>query len=100
VTHRFSEANTDMMTSQMVAASLQVSTRTLWRLVAAGQFPQPVRYNRKLVRWRRADVAEYFRQLVAQCAPPIELPESCVVEEDGVAIDLPESCVIEGEAAA
>jgi predicted DNA-binding transcriptional regulator AlpA len=45
-----------LLTSAQVADKRNVSVRTLWRLVAAGKFPQPIRYNRKLVRWRSADV--------------------------------------------
>jgi predicted DNA-binding transcriptional regulator AlpA len=32
-------------------------TRSIWPLVRAGQFPEPIRWNRKLVRWH-ADVVE------------------------------------------
>ena len=53
----------ELMTSQQVANRLAVSVRTLWRLVAAGKFPQPVRYNRKLVRWKAVDVARYIEAL-------------------------------------
>ena len=55
----------DLMTSHQVARRLAMSVRTLWRLVAAGKFPQPVRYNRKLVRWKSADVNNYFDSLMA-----------------------------------
>jgi excisionase family DNA binding protein len=53
----------ELMTSQQVAERLSVSVRTLWRLVAAGKFPQPVRYNRKLVRWKTVDVTRYIEAL-------------------------------------
>lgn len=56
--------NSELLTSQQVASRLAVSVRTLWRLVAAGKFPQPVRYNRKLVRWKNAEVARYIEALV------------------------------------
>jgi predicted DNA-binding transcriptional regulator AlpA len=48
-----------LMTSEHVAA-LDVSIRTLWRLLAAGQLPQPVRLNRKLVRFRKADIVAWL----------------------------------------
>jgi excisionase family DNA binding protein len=54
------QAAPELMTSQEVAERLSVSVRTLWRLVAAGKFPQPVRYNRKLVRWKSVDVTRYI----------------------------------------
>lgn len=57
-------AGPELLTSQQVAERLAVSVRTLWRLVAAGKFPQPVRYNRKLVRWKAAEVSRYIEALV------------------------------------
>lgn len=53
----------DLLTSQQVAERLAMSVRTVWRLVAAGKFPQPVRYNRKLVRWKSVDVDRYIDSL-------------------------------------
>jgi excisionase family DNA binding protein len=53
----------DLLTSQQVADRLAVSVRTLWRLVAAGKVPQPVRYNRKLVRWKNSEVMRYIDAL-------------------------------------
>ncbi len=53
----------ELLTSRQVASRLSVSVRTLWRLVAAGKFPQPIRYNRKLVRWKDADVCRYIQNL-------------------------------------
>lgn len=53
----------ELLTSQQVAQRLSVSVRTLWRLVAAGKFPQPIRYNRKLVRWKTVDVSRYIETL-------------------------------------
>lgn len=61
--HSETAANPELLTSQQVADRLSVSVRTLWRLVAAQKFPQPVRYNRKLVRWKSADVARYIESL-------------------------------------
>jgi excisionase family DNA binding protein len=53
-----------LMTSQQVADRLAVSVRTLWRLVASGRIPPPIRYNRKLVRWKTGDVDRYIETLV------------------------------------
>ena len=53
----------ELLTSQQVAERLAMSVRTLWRLVAAGRFPQPVRYNRKLVRWKSVEVDRYIDTL-------------------------------------
>jgi predicted DNA-binding transcriptional regulator AlpA len=54
----------DLLTSQQVADRLSISVRTLWRLVARGSFPQPIRYNRKLVRWKTVEVDRYIDALV------------------------------------
>src|SRR5262245_43581815 len=56
-------SNPELLTSHQVACRLSLSVRTLWRLVRAGKFPQPIRYNRKLVRWKTADVARYIAEL-------------------------------------
>ena len=64
----------DLMTSQQVANRLAVSIRTLWRLVRAGKVPQPVRYNRKLVRWKTDELARYIESL--GCEVPSVLANS------------------------
>jgi predicted DNA-binding transcriptional regulator AlpA len=51
-----------MLSSDGVAELLCMSKRTLWRLVESGRFPQPVRHNRKLVRWKTADVRAWVNQ--------------------------------------
>ncbi len=55
----------DLLTSQEVARRLSIGVRTLWRLVAAGNLPQPVRFSRKLVRWKAADIDHYVQSLSA-----------------------------------
>ena len=57
------EMSPELLTSQQVAEKLSVSVRTVWRLVASGRFPQPVRYNRKLVRWKNSEVMRYIESL-------------------------------------
>jgi len=55
----------ELLTATQVAERLQVSTRTLWRLVKAGKMPQGVHWNRKLVRWRADQVAEAIEKMRA-----------------------------------
>jgi excisionase family DNA binding protein len=62
-THAEHKVRQDLLTSQQVADRLSISVRTLWRLVARGIFPQPIRYNRKLVRWKAADIDHYIETL-------------------------------------
>ncbi len=58
-----SEVGAELLTSQQVAEKLGVCVRTLWRLLAAGKLPQPVRCSRRLVRWKIADVQRYIDSL-------------------------------------
>jgi predicted DNA-binding transcriptional regulator AlpA len=59
----------DLLTSQQVADRLSISVRTLWRLVARGSFPPPIRYSRKLVRWKTVEVDRYVQELSARVTP-------------------------------
>lgn len=43
-----------------VAKIIAVSTRTLWRLVSTGKFPQPVRIGGN-TRWRAGDVYRWIQ---------------------------------------
>jgi predicted DNA-binding transcriptional regulator AlpA len=53
----------DLLTPQDVADRLSVAVRTLWRMVERGDFPPPIRFNRKLVRWRARDVRAHVEGL-------------------------------------
>ena len=53
-------AEEQFMTVQEVAEVLAVSVQTVWKLVKQEGFPQPVRYNRKLVRWKKSEVMKYL----------------------------------------
>ena len=55
----------DLLTARQVAHRLAIGVRTLWRMVAAGRLPQPIRYTRKLVRWKASDIDRYVRGLSA-----------------------------------
>ena len=46
----------DLLTAKEVARRLSICVRTLYRLVRAGRVPAPLRFNRKLVRWRARDI--------------------------------------------
>ncbi len=59
------EQRKDLLTSRDVARRLSIGVRTLWRLVAQGKLPQPIRYTRKLVRWKTDDIDHYIRSLSA-----------------------------------
>lgn len=48
-----------LFTAAQVAALLQVSVRTLWRMRSGGQVPSPVQIGGN-VRWRRSDVLRWI----------------------------------------
>jgi excisionase family DNA binding protein len=54
-----------LLTTQEVAVCLSISTRTVWRKVARGDLPAPVRLGRRLPRWRAADIHRYIQRLHA-----------------------------------
>jgi len=56
----------ELHTMPQAAALLTVSKRTLERLIAAGEFPQPVRFTSRCVRVPAADVAAYIERKLAQ----------------------------------
>lgn len=51
-----------MLDLKTVAARLAVSTRKIWRLIAGGKFPKPVKVGRA-VRWFESDIAQYQENL-------------------------------------
>ncbi len=50
-----------LLSADKVAALLDISERSLWRLRSAGAIPQPVRLGGS-VRWRREDILEWMAQ--------------------------------------
>jgi excisionase family DNA binding protein len=50
-----------LISAEELAKLMQVSERTLWRLLSAGKVPQPVRIGRN-TRWRYAEVREWIEK--------------------------------------
>ena len=50
-----------LLSADEVAAMLNISERTLWRLLSAGKVPEPVRFGRS-TRWRLSDVREWIEE--------------------------------------
>ena len=48
-----------LINAEEVARMMDVSERTLWRLLSAGKVPAPVRIGRS-TRWRLAEVREWI----------------------------------------
>ena len=55
------DASPMLINAEEVARLMDVSERTLWRLLSAGKVPPPVRIGRS-TRWRLADVREWIEQ--------------------------------------
>ena len=50
-----------LITAADLARLLQISTRTVWRLVSAGQVPEPVRFA-KTVRWHLEKIKKWIAE--------------------------------------
>ncbi|MBX9681854.1 MAG: helix-turn-helix domain-containing protein [Gemmataceae bacterium] len=55
------EASPLLITADEVARLLNLSKRTLWRLLSAGKLPAPVRLG-NAVRWRREEIRQWISQ--------------------------------------
>ncbi len=53
-----------LISLRSVLPMIQVSRTTLWRMINAGQFPQPIRIGTRLNRWHLGAVREVVRQVV------------------------------------
>lgn len=60
-----------LLSASKVARMLQVSTRTLWRLLAARKIINPIKLGRS-VRWRKDELLQWIR---AGCPPCSENPK-------------------------
>jgi excisionase family DNA binding protein len=55
----------DLLSVRDVARRLGLGQRTVWRLLAAGELPQPVRFgpSGRIVRWKAAEIDHYVKQM-------------------------------------
>ena len=53
------EGERALLSAPAVARMLDLSARQVWRLLAGGRIPRPVRIGRS-VRWRPADLAQWI----------------------------------------
>ena len=51
--------NVELLTVKDVAARLRISQRQVWKLLASGRIPAPVRISRS-VRWRAGDITRWI----------------------------------------
>jgi excisionase family DNA binding protein len=52
-----------LLTVQEVGRLLRVSKRTVWRWVAQGRLPAPVRYSKTCVRWKASVMQAHLESL-------------------------------------
>lgn len=46
--------------AQLVPAIIPVSPATIWRMVASGEFPPPVKLSKRIAAWRTTDVSQWI----------------------------------------
>lgn len=51
-----------MLTSKEIAARLCIHIRTLRAWISAGQFPEPIRINRRIIRWSQETFRKYLEE--------------------------------------
>ena len=54
--------NDRLLTVQEVSDLCTVSVRKIWRDVAAGMFPKPLKLGRKTTRWWRSVILQFLQQ--------------------------------------
>ena len=59
------------VTPKDLAFRLRVSIREIWRMIERGHLPQPIRFGRKIIRWRDADVLAHLERLQAGQTEPV-----------------------------
>ena len=57
-----------------VAAPLPFSAPTLWRMVAAGKFPKPLKLSERVTAWRVGSVRAWMAEQAAQAYAPMPQP--------------------------
>lgn len=62
------ESAEHLLTKAQVARRLDVTERTLERMVAAGDFPRGLKRSRRWVRWHPDTVTQYLTEIVRKSA--------------------------------
>ena len=53
----------ELLTVKEVAGLLKIHVRSVWRMAATGQIPEPIRLGPKTVRWRAVDLEAHLTRL-------------------------------------
>ena len=70
-----SSLETRLITMREVLRICALGRSTVYRLMAARQFPQPVKIGRRGVRWRVSDIEEWVQSRPPANGTDPELPE-------------------------
>ena len=60
---------TSLWRVEQVADRLAVARRTVWRWLAQGKLPPPLRLSKTCVRWRPEDIEAHLLHLVQESQP-------------------------------
>lgn len=63
MTQTHTEDSTRLLTRADLSERLQISKRTISRMLSSGELPRPAKIGR-LVRWREVDVARFIENLI------------------------------------
>jgi predicted DNA-binding transcriptional regulator AlpA len=63
VSHSQEHRGNQLLTPEDVAAMVCITVPTLWRWVATGLIPQPIRFTGKTARWRRCEIESHLRKM-------------------------------------
>jgi excisionase family DNA binding protein len=56
---------TRLLTRADLSERLQISKRTISRMLSSGELPRPAKIGR-LVRWRESDIAQFIERMIDQ----------------------------------
>ena len=59
----------DLLTLKEICALVAFARSTVYGLMKAGKFPQPLQVSKRSVRWRRIDVEQWQSNLIARSTP-------------------------------
>lgn len=55
----------ELLSANDVASRLGISRSTVWRFVAAGKLPQPIKISERCSRWKATDLVQFIEKAQA-----------------------------------
>lgn len=53
----------ELMTTEQICAMLQIEKRTLRKWMQAGKFPEPIRLNKRVLRWEKSEIESWLHSI-------------------------------------